>query len=57
MHPHTPQDPRAYNSPEFEPASPPTEREAPKQGTRQTAVAMLIAVVLLAVIVTAIVLL
>jgi hypothetical protein len=56
MHPHTPQDRRAFESPELEAAAEPADQGVNTQRTRSTALAMLVAALLLAAIIALIVL-
>jgi hypothetical protein len=56
MHPHTPQDRRGFESPEFDAPTQPADPGVITERTRSTAVAMLIAALLLAAIIAVIVL-
>ena len=56
MPPNIPQDPRAFDSPEFEATEPPTDRDT-KDRARSTGIAMLVAVLFLVAVVLLILLL
>jgi hypothetical protein len=57
MHPHTPHDRRTFESPEFDDPTQPADRGVITERTRSTALAMLIAALLVAAIIVLIVLL
>jgi len=51
MHPHTPQDRRAFESPELDASAPPTDHHDKTDARRSAAMALLFAALLFAVIV------
>jgi hypothetical protein len=57
MHPQTPRDRRAFESSEFAPAEPETDRDMTTRRSRSTMLPMLIAVLVLAVIIALVLLL
>ena len=57
MHPHTPQDRRAFESPDFAPTQPESDRDMMAPGQRSTLWPMIVAALVLAAIVALVVLL